>query len=220
MAYFGIALCFIPLIAGIFVMKFACGLKLKYQLWGILAGLIAVFPIAAIEFFIPDFPFLKDNPILYSLLRSILLYGLVEEILKMCCLIPLPHRKLSTFQFLLLSFITALALACFESSVYYFECLQSAHEKLGAKILYGQILLRIISSDVIHVTCTGLCGMFIISCRNKAVRPGILITAILLHGFYDFFAGFRSNLKWFAIPVILLAIVECKLKYTAVTSDD
>ena len=35
----------------------------------------------------------------------------------------------------------------------------------------------------------------------------------MLHGFYDFFAGFANFFKYFSIIVIFLAIAECRIKY-------
>lgn len=214
-AYIGIALCFIPLIICGLVSRIAFDLKFKYQLIAVLLGLVAVFPISAIQYFLPVLPILQGMPVFHSLLRSLFLYGLVEEVIKMLLLLPLPHKDFTPLKFLLLSFVAGLALGCFESTVYYFEHLQRAASR-GADLLYGQILLRIITSDIIHMTCTGLCGMFIYSCRNKPRNIWILVLAILLHGFYDFFAGFSNNFRWFAIPVILLAIIECRLKYVSI----
>ena len=92
--------------------------------------------------------------------------------------------------------------------------------------MYLPIFLRIFTSDIIHLTCTGLSGLFIWSCRvredDKKGGPkfSILITAVLLHGFYDFFAGFTNNLRWFSAAVILLALVECRIKYTSLQNSE
>ena len=72
------------------------------------------------------------------------------------------------------------------------------------------------------MTCTGLCGMFIYSCRHKPAKTSLLITAVILHGIYDFFAGFSttSNLRWFSIAVVLMAIAECRIKYTSLQNNE
>jgi hypothetical protein len=48
-----------------------------------------------------------------------------------------------------------------------------------------------------------------------------MVIAVLLHGIYDFFAGFStsSNLRWFSIAVVLMSIIECRVKYTSLKND-
>ncbi len=221
----GLILCFIPLILVVALFTFAFKLKLVYQLLAVFLGLIAVLPISFIQYFLPELPGIGFSPILHALLKSLLLYGLIEELFKTLILIFLPHKNLTESHeardFLQLAFVAGLALGCFESVVYYFDHLQIANSR-GATLLYGQIAVRIMTSDIIHMTCTGLCGLFIYSCRQKPARISLLITAVILHGIYDFFAGFSttSNLRWFSVAVVLMAIIECRIKYTALTNPE
>lgn len=215
----GIALCFVPLILAIVIFSTGFKLKLTHQLIAVLLGLAAVLPISVIQYFMPAIPGLELTPVLYALLKSVFLYGFVEEAFKTLFLIPLPHKNASRLDFLLLAFIAGLALGCFESVVYYFDHLQIANSR-GATLLYGQIGVRIFTADIIHMTCTGLCGLFIYSCRNKPRHISCLISAILLHGVYDFFAGFSSGLRWFSIAVVLMAMAECRIKYIALQNDE
>ena len=222
----GIALCFVPLILAIVI--FAAGFKLKFLhlLIAVLMGLIAVLPISFIQYFIPEIPGLTGlpiSPVVSALLKSLLLYGLVEEAIKTLALIPVPHKSYNSADeadragclgFLLLAFTAGLSLGCFESVVYYFDHLQIANSR-GATLLYGQIAVRIFTSDIIHMTCTGLCGLFVYSCRKKPCRVSCLVMAVLLHGIYDFFAGFSSGLRWFSVAVVLMAIAECRIKFQA-----
>ena len=76
------------------------------------------------------------------------------------------------------------------------------------------------TSDVIHMTCTGLCGLFIYSCRKAPRHTSFLIIAVLLHGVYDFFAGFAGNIRWFSVAVVLMAIAECRIKYTSLQNNE
>lgn len=225
----GIALCFVPLIIAILVFTLSFKLKITHQLVAVLLGFVAVLPISFIQYFLPEIPGIAFNPILHALLKSLLLYGLIEEVFKAIILILLPHKvydkngsenNAGLRDFLFLAFVTGLALGCFESLVYYFDHLQIAHSR-GATLLYGQIAVRIFTSDIIHMMCTGLCGLFIYSCRNKPSRVSFLIVAVLLHGIYDFFAGFATtnNLRWFSIAVVLMAIIECRVKYTALKNE-
>ena len=219
----GLILCFVPLILVIALFTFAYKLKLMYQLIAVFLGLIAVLPISFIQFFLPELPGVGFSPILHALLKSLLLYGLIEELFKTLILIFLPHKNLSEStearDFLQLAFVAGLALGCFESVVYYFDHLQIANSR-GATLLYGQIAVRIMTSDVIHMTCTGLCGLFIYSCRKAPRHTSFLVIAVLLHGIYDFFAGFANDLRWFSVAVVLMAIIECRIKYFALTNPE
>ncbi len=215
----GIALCFVPLIAAIVIFSAGFKLKVTHQLIAVLLGLVAVLPISFIQYFMPAIPGLNISPVLRALLKSIFLYGFVEEAIKTLLLLPLPHKiydskdnQKGLLSFLLLAFTAGLSLGCFESVVYYFDHLQIANNR-GATLLYGQIGVRIFTADIIHMTCTGLCGMFIYSCRNKPGRISCVIAAILLHGIYDFFAGFSGSLRWFSVAVVLMAIAQCRIKY-------
>ena len=221
----GISLCFVPLVFAVVIFSLTKKLHLTHQLIAVLLGLVAVVPISFIQFFIPDLSFFFRSPILFSIIQSLILYGLIEEVLKTALVLPLPHKNYSCLEFLMLSFVMGLALGCFESVVYFFDHLQTAKSR-GAELLYLPIFLRIFTSDIIHLTCTGLSGLFIWSCRvredDKKGGPkfSILITAVLLHGFYDFFAGFTNNLRWFSAAVILLALVECRIKYTSLQNSE
>ncbi len=216
-------LCFIPLLIAVLVFTFAFKVKITHQLIAVLLGLAAVLPISFIQYFIPDFSGLFNSPILFSLLQSLIIYGLIEEAFKALLLLPLPHKIYDENEnlrdFLLLSFVMGLSLGCFESVVYYFDHLQIANSK-GATLLYGQIALRIFTSDIIHMMCTGLCGLFIFSCRKKPGRISFFVIAVLLHGIYDFFAGFSGSLRWFSIAVVLMSIAECRIKYSTLKNTD
>ena len=219
----GIVLCFVPLILAIVFFTFGFKVKITHQLIAILLGLAAVLPISVIQYFIPSIPGIILSSVLRALLKSIFLYGLVEEVLKTIILLPLPHKMYDSTDgrgaFLMLAFVAGLSLGCFESVVYYFDHLQMANNR-GATLLYGQIAVRIFTSDVIHMMCTGLCGLFVYSCRNKPRHTSCLVAAILLHGFYDFFAGFSGNMRWFSIAVVLMTIAECRIKYTSLENNE
>lgn len=214
---FGIFLCFLPLIFLVVIFSVTKKLRLSHQVLAVVLGLAAVIPISLIQFFIPDFSGFFRSPVLSSILKCLLLYGLIEECLKAAFILPLPRKNCTCFQFLLLSFVFGLALGCFESVVYFFDHLQKAWSR-GAQLLFFPIFLRIFTADVIHLACAGLGGLFVWSCRTKS-RPSILITAVLIHGFYDFFAGFTSPLRWFSAAVILLAVAECRIKYVSLQND-
>ena len=213
----GIVLCFVPLIFSIILFTCCFKLKLTHQLIAVLLGLAAILPISFVQYFVPDFSGLFNSPILFSLLKSLFIYGLIEETFKTLVLLPLPHKNYGLRDFLLLSF----TVGCFESVVYYFDHLQIASSR-GATLLYGQIAVRIFTSDIIHMMCTGLCSLFIYGCRTQKKHISCFLIAVILHGIYDFFAGFStaSNLRWFSIAVVLMAIAECRIKYTSMQNND
>ena len=205
---------------------FVFKLKISHQLLAILLGLIIVFPISVIQYVVPTTNVFQNMPIVGTMLKSLIIYGLIEELFKSLALVPVLSTKsikeeYSAIQLLFLSFLLGLSLACFESLVYLFDRLQIANNK-GAQLLYHHIFLRIFTSDLIHMSCAGLCGLFVISKRynNNKSKISYLFLAILLHGIYDFFAGFQNNLKYFSYFVVLLALIECRVKYTALTKKE
>lgn len=208
----GIILCFLPLIIALVIFTFWVKLNFFHQIVAVLIGLLTVIPISFIQFFLPDVPFLLQFPLWNTLFKSLVIYGFVEELIKMFMTVLLPHKKSSTLQFLFLAFLMGISLGCFESVVYFLDHLQKANAK-GAQLLYSQIFMRIFTSDIIHLTCAGLGGLFVVSCRQKKVKVSIFVFSVILHGFYDFFAGFANFFKYFSFIVILLAIVECRIKY-------
>lgn len=218
MFFIPIIICFVPCITAFFIFKFGFQIRIPHLLLAALFALISVIPIAAIQYFFPDFNILIKHRVLYQFIKSLILYGFVEEVFKALLICPLPKKNYSVLNFLLLAFFFGLTLGCFESVVYYLDKLNS-NRIHGGTLLYWQIFKRILSSDIIHTCCAGLSGLFIYTCAQKKPKISYFITAILIHGIYDFFAGFNTGLKWFAIPVILLAMIECRIKYTAITQD-
>lgn len=219
-------LCFVPLLFAFCLFTFVFKLKISHQLLAILLGLAIVFPISVIQYVVPTTNVFQNMPIVGTMLKSLIIYGLVEELFKTIVLVPVLSTKsikeeYSAIQLLFLSFLLGLSLACFESLVYLFDRLQIANNK-GAQLLYHHIFLRIFTSDLIHMSCAGLCGLFVISKRfnNNKSKISYLFLAILLHGIYDFFAGFQNNLKYFSYFVVLLALIECRVKYTALTKKE
>ena len=208
----GIILCFLPLIVALVIFTFGFKLNFFHQIVAVLIGLLTVIPISFIQFFLPDIPFLLQFPLWNTLFKSLVIYGFVEELIKMLMTVLLPHKKSSTLQFLFLAFLMGISLGCFESVVYFLDHLQKANAK-GAQLLYSQIFMRIFTSDIIHLTCAGLGGLFVVSCRQKKVKVSIFVFSVILHGFYDFFAGFANFFRFFSIIVILLAIAECRIKH-------
>ncbi|MCQ2590182.1 MAG: PrsW family intramembrane metalloprotease [Treponema sp.] len=214
-----IIVCFIPVVICFFIFK-QFQIKALSLLAAVLLGLIAILPISFLQFWIPDPKTVVFNPVIYSMLKSLIIFGLVEEAFKALLIWPLPGKKEETpLKYLIISFMFGISLGCFESVVYYLDKLQMSLSR-GGSLLYAQIFLRLISSDIIHMTCAGLSGLFVYTAVNKKPRYSFFIYAFVIHGLYDFFSAFQNNLKWFAIPVVLLAIMECRIKYTVLVPSE
>lgn len=211
-----IIICFVPVILCFLICK-KMQVKALHLGASILLGLVAVLPISFIQYLIPIPDQVLIGPVIFSLLKSLFLYGFVEEGIKALLISPLPCKKEETpLKFLLLAFMFGITVGGFEAVVYYLDKLQRATNR-GASILYLQIFLRMFSSYIIHMTCAGLSGLFIYTIAHKNTKLSYLISAILIHGLYDFFVAFQNNLKWFSVGVILLAIVQCHSNYSTLT---
>lgn len=221
----GILLCLLPLILAFLIFLFVFKLNAGRMFFSIVLSLISIFLISVVQYFVPEIPFFSQKPLLNSLLKSLVLYGFVEEFFKAFVMFFQPlnvklkksdgnfeKQKISVRDFLFLSLFLGLSLGCFESIVYFFYHLQIADSQ-GAEFLYGKILIRIFSSDLIHFFTGGLCGLFVFECKNHKIKISYFLWAVFLHGFYDFFALFENSFKIFSLAVIILSAVECRIKY-------
>ncbi|MBQ5472012.1 MAG: PrsW family intramembrane metalloprotease [Treponema sp.] len=214
--YFGLALCFLPYI--LFFIGISCFGKTKilHQFIASFLALIAVLPITFIQFWLEEkfsgAIFNKDS--LFNLfIKALLVNGFLEEIMRIIFMIFIPAKNNNVKQYFLLSLLCGLCLGCFESMIYLLQNLQS-NNLIGGQFLWGLIFARIFTSDLIHMFCAGLCGLFIWSIKNKHVDIGAIVFAVLIHGIYDFFAYFNNGMYWFCLAAILLALIECRVHYT------
>lgn len=206
-------LCFVPLIALFCILIFVFKLNVTHLLISLVAGLVCVLPVSVIQFFCGMAPFFSNQNLIFVLVKSVLLYGFVEELCKMAFVFVLPHKEYTPLNFLLLSFFFGLSLGCFESVIYYLDHLQKA-SLMGGNLLYKSIFIRMITSDLIHTFCAGLLGLFVYQNRKSETYVSLIILAVLLHGVYDFFAGFSNAFKYFSVAVIFFAALECRVKYS------
>ena len=196
-----ILICILPLFA-----VFACMLILVKEfrfsngVVSILLGLFSVIPISAIQFAI-EYYHVDD------LVKSLLINGVVEETIKMFLLFFI-SRKLNLSAFFSCALLSGLALGCFEALVYLVSGIQNLE-------------LRMLTAVVIHACCAGLSGLFVYSVKNESTKVLSFILAILLHGVYNYFAGFKMNsfFFWFSLVVVLVAVVECRIRYRALVPE-
>lgn len=197
-----ILVCILPLLAVLASMLILVKeLKLGSGILSILLGLFAVVPIAAIQFAIEYYHLVSAKSLSAVLAKSILINGVVEETIKMLFLFFI-SRKLPLSAFFSCAVLSGLALGCFETLVYLVAGIQ-------------HLELRMLTAVVIHVSCAGLSGIFVYSIKNKSVKVLPFVSAVLLHGIYNYFAGFKmdSIFFWFSLVVVLVSIVECRIRY-------
>ncbi|MCF0242395.1 MAG: PrsW family intramembrane metalloprotease [Treponema sp.] len=210
-----IALCFIPVVICFFIFTFCFKLKILHQLVALVLALICVLPISVVQYFLGMVPFFHSNKLILILVKSILLYGLVEEGMKFGFCNVLPSKNLSLRNFLFLSFFMGMSLGCFESVIYFLDNIQKVSGGIGeSEIIYPVLFTRMITADLIHAACAGLLGIFIFEAREKNYHILLLIMPVVIHGVYDFFACWNSWLKFFSIAVMLYALIECRVRYS------
>lgn len=207
-----IILSFLPLIISFFCFKKQ--FKPLHLLLATILGFVIVLPISFVQYLVPNnIPF-SFNPILFLLLKSLLLYGLLEEGFKLLVLLPFSEKKdTSPKKVLIISLMISLAVAGFESIIYFLDKLQKSNYRNGT-LLYLPIFLRLCSAYIIHITCTCLSSLFLYTLYQKKAQISLFLLAIILHGLYDFFVAFQNNFKWFSIGIILLSLIELKIKYS------
>ena len=205
-------LCFLPVIIGLIVLKF-CNIKVTHSLIAVLAAIIVILPISLIQFFTSSFriPFLL--PTLNVLLKSFLIYGLIEETLKGLTIAVISPKigakdSYSISQNAALALFFGLTLGCFESEIYFISHLMQA-KSWGATLMYKPILLRMVTTDFLHAFCACISGIYVYKWIHGEKHKLFIFTPVLIHTAYDFFAGFQNNLKFFSIAVILYAALKC-----------
>ncbi|HAO29761.1 MAG TPA: hypothetical protein DCQ43_00285 [Treponema sp.] len=206
--YASIAICFIPLVAlTLCLILLVREIKVVHVLLSALLGLLTVIPIALLQMLVERIPLFEAQTLGAVLVHSLIINGLIEETLKMCFLFLLPAKKYDVWKFLFCAMLSGLALGCFESVIY----LVSGYENIG---------LRLVTAVMLHTSCAGLGGIFVWSIKNNRTKILPFIFAIVLHGVYNYFAGFSTSIRWFSIIIIVLAFIECRSQAISVSSDD
>ena len=214
--YFALILNFIPFVLCFFLFRFLFKMRFSTELFACLFGFLSVLPITFLQFYlmslVPEQLF-SGKTDLGGLFCKFLVYnGLVEELIKVLLIALIPHKKLNLRAFFVASLLCGLCLGSFESMIYFLQHLSEANQS-GAELLYSLIFARMFSSDLIHVFCAGLGGLFVWGIRHKKNNPMIFIYAVICHGLFDFFVYFDLWIHWFAVAAILFAVIECRVKY-------
>lgn len=208
--YASIAMSFIPLIT-----VYACFLLLEEEfnkLHGTLAclcGLIALLPIELLLVLIHLYVPFNQEKLPERLVKVLLINGIVEESAKMVMMFLLPAKKTRLSVFFSYALLCGLTLGSLETLIYLINGNRS-------------ITLRLFTAVTMHTFCSGLSGLFVFSVKHKAeaVSKKFLwlpfAYAVLFHGLYNYFAGMYGPLHYFAYAVILITVVECKLRFESV----
>ncbi len=201
---------YLPLIASIlivvvfFVFIKLCvkSLNFFHAVLACILGLLAVIPITSVQFFIEQKNLLQASTLPAVLLKALILNGIIEESFKMILLFFLPYKKMNVNSFFACGLLCGLSLACFENIIYFIT---------GSSSLE----LRFFTSLIIHTTCCALSSLFVYSIRVKTLSVSPFVWAFLLHGVYNYFAGFKLNNVFFYISfvVVLISILECRIRF-------
>ncbi|HZK20612.1 MAG TPA: PrsW family glutamic-type intramembrane protease [Treponemataceae bacterium] len=206
--YASIALCFLPLIITIIITHAIVeNFTKSFSFIALLVGFGAILPVAILQFFIKPLP-IDSHKTLYSVLISALIFdGLLEETIKMVFISFVPGKTKKLACFLAIGLIAGSAFGCFESVIY-----------LIAK--NGQTSIRLLTSVLLHTFCTGLSSICVWSYKQGKGLLRTFITAVFLHGIYNFFAGFSGGYWWFSILTILLAALRCRVHYIKIAEPE
>lgn len=202
-------ICTIPVFAVIACMVLLIKeFKLSFVFISVFCGLFAVIPIYAIQFFLEVSGLLNAHSLFSVLLKSILLNGIVEETIKMVVFFLFPVKKMSMKVFFACAVLSGLSLGCFETLIYIASGIHNLE-------------LRLLTAVVIHSCCAGLSGLFVFNLKNGSLKIYPFVLAVLLHGIYNYFAGFKmdSIFFWFSLVVVLIAAVECRIRYRAMNPE-
>ena len=203
--YMMMGLSFLPLLCIFVIFRFAIsGFKVRYGLLAILLGLLSLVPIVIIQSFVRNLPVFTSNTLFAALITVMLFNGLIEESVKMGTLFLLPVKKMNFPTFFALSLVAGLALACFETVIYLFSG-------------YLDIEVRTATAVVMHCLCTGLSGISVWLWKNPGEKKkkswAPWLWAVILHGSYNFFAGFSGFYRWFSLATIMLTALESRIWY-------
>ncbi len=198
-----IFLCFIPLITMLAIFTVTVREYLLTRgLFACFLGIVAVVPIAALQFVLSKTGLFSTKNLLSVLVSSVIFCGVIEEAVKTGFLFLVPLHWTDKKIFFMYAVTAGFALGCFETFIY----LVSGHDQLG---------LRLFTAVLLHTFCAGLDGFVVYSIKDKRTCLWPIVFPVILHGVYDFFAGFREIPVFFylSLAAVLFAAIECRIRY-------
>lgn len=214
--YAMMGLSFLPLVVFLVLFCLAVpGFKVRYGLGSTLVGLLSLVPIVIIQNLVGGLPVFTANTMISALITVMVFNGLIEETVKMFTMLLLPHRKTGFAAFFAMAFICGLSLGCFETIIYLFSG-------------YHNIETRTLTAVLMHSFCAGLSGIYVWTWRNPVEKPDgtrspmvmPFVLSTLLHGVYNFFAGFGGWFYWFSIVAIIMSALECRIWFRRASGVD
>ena len=203
-----IFLFYLPLIFATVILGFL-NKKIKWYFFlvAILAGMIAIIPSTLIQYFVPNFlgfHICAEESVSLTLLAILancfIINGLIEECMKSACLTFCMPKNFSIKEFFILSIIAGISFATFENVIYIICGMENPQ-------------LRMITSSLAHIICTSIDGLFIWLCFQKKCKISLIITSILVHTFYNFFAQLPSWFWVFSIVVLFFGLFKIIIFY-------
>lgn len=214
--YAPIILCFVPFVT-IFVL-FAIllpGFSAVKGLVASLAGLLALIPITIVQFAVPGMRLFGRSGAVSIILYSIVFLGLVEECFKALLLFIVGAKEEKLSHWFCYSLLAGLIFGSFESVIYFLLDMQN----IGHGVTLNLIYLRMITAVLVHTLCAGLGGFTVYYCKNLRWNVWPLLNAVLIHGLYDYFVSFDTNVKFFCVIVILSAAIKCRVCYMQILEE-
>ena len=206
--YVSVALCFLPLIVVLALcFAFVKGIGLRSAFFAVFLGLLAVVPITVLQVVLGRAPVFNDRRLLAILATAFLFNGLVEEGIKLLSLFLIRIGGKSRAQFMLLGAMQGLTLGCFETLVYFITG-------------HSNILLRLSTAMLIHTACAALSSLTVWSWRQEERNIAPFISAVTVHGAYNFFLFFTPPMRWFSLAAILLGAIQCRVHWAGTTVAD
>ncbi|MBO7123045.1 MAG: PrsW family intramembrane metalloprotease [Treponema sp.] len=214
--YAPIILCFVPFVTMFALFKILVpGFSAIKGLVASLAGLLALIPITIVQFAVPGMRLFGRSGAISIILYSIVFLGLVEECFKALLLFIVGAKEEKLSHWFCYSLLAGLIFGSFESVIYFLLDMQN----IGHGVTLNLIYLRMITAVLIHTLCAGLGGFTVYYCKNLRWNVWPLLNAVLIHGLYDYFVSFDTNVKFFCAIVILSAAIKCRVCYMQILEE-
>lgn len=203
------AICIIP-VAAVFVIEklFVKGFKSASGLYAVLLGLLCIAPTLLIQTAFERLNLFRADTLSSLLGRILLENGLTEEAVKMGALFLISTKNKDLKVFFTLAVLVGLSFGAFETLVYLVLGTQS-------------FTLRLFTAVLLHATLCALSSLFVFSAKKGRFRISGFFWAVILHTLYNYFAGFKmeSAFFWISIPVVVLALVVCAVKFRSMITE-
>lgn len=220
--YAVLGISFIPAIL-FFALSKILNRSFKFQ-HGILVcvlGIVTIFPASFIQFFLLKLELFNRTTFVSAMITAVVFNGLIEETVKMLFLCALSQKKQTLSAFFCCSIIYGLCAGGFESVVYIIRKFQEITLVSGPEIITNLLIKRIFCAQAVHAFCAGLSGLYLWNFRHfKSKNIAPFVFAVLLHGIYNFFAGFTSGFRWLSFVAIIFAAVECRINYISAKTSE